>query len=159
MNTKRRAAPLLAFILSVITLSGCAAPAPTSQGTHPFIGCWQSDDGLSREVWAGDPSGWLFGYALNRTPENTVSFFEHMRIETADEKSVLVVVGAKGDIVRFPRETTQEKETYRFVNADHDYPQVITYTPSAGRLDAVISLLDGSEAFPFKKRACDKAMP
>lgn len=140
--------------VSALCLVACGSRAAT-EPSHSFVGCWQSDDGMSREVWTSDPSGWLFGYALDRTKDGAVSFFEQTRIEPKDGGAVFVVIGAQGDIVRFEREDTDNPSEYRFMNAEHDYPQVITYTPSAGRLDAQISMLDGSKPVPFKKSACD----
>lgn len=144
-------------------LSACASlhdeAAETTEvageAMHPFIGCWDSANGLSREGWTIDPSGWLVGYSANRNAANEVTFFESMRVErTEGEADVLVVTGPSDATVRFQRDMTQE-DVYRFVNADHDFPQVITYRPSPGRLDAEISALDGSNRVEFLKAACD----
>ena len=140
-------------VLICITLFGlvaCSDGAQTvePQDHHPFVGCWQSEDGLAREVWHADPSGWLFGYALNRDENGQVSFFEQMRI--AD--GVLTVIGPNTDATSF--DLVKSDTEYVFENAEHDYPQRITYYPSPSRLDAEISLLDGSQKVEFKKRAC-----
>ncbi len=147
-----------ALILGLATLSAVSAETPDL--SHPFIGCWESEDTLSREGWTIDPSGWLIGYAANRDEDNTVTFFESMRIERAkDVPDVLVVTGGQDDsTVRFIREETAEG-TYRFVNTDHDYPQVITYWPSEGRLDAEISDITGKNKRRFPKAACDVLTP
>ena len=139
------------------TLTGCGnPPVPENAVQHPFEGCWQNESGLDREVWVSDPSGWMFGYSLSRGEEGDITFFEHMRIEKASDVSSLVVIGSAGDIVRFEREATEGGDAeFKFVNASHDYPQVITYWPSDKRLDAQISLIDGSEPRDFKKRVCD----
>ena len=122
---------------------------------HPFVGCWESADGLSREGWTLDPSGWLVGYSANRNAANEVTFYESMRVERRPGKAdVLVVTGQSDDTVRFERDMTRE-EVYRFVNAEHDFPQVITYRPSPERLDAEISALDGSNRVEFLKAACN----
>lgn len=121
---------------------------------HPFVGCWTSDDGLSREGWTIDPSGWLFGYALDRDAEGEVVFHEQMRLERSTEKEVLVVTGMDGATTSFTREEMGASETYRFVNAEHDYPQVIEYYPTHDRLDAAIMTLDGENRRGFKKKAC-----
>ncbi len=135
---------------------GCGNAAVTPVPAHPFEGCWQTDNGLEREVWVSDPSGWLFGYSLSRGDTGRITFFEQMRIEVAETGLSLVVIGPKGAIVRFDREPTDNGDAdYKFVNAVHDYPQVIAYHPSTGRLDAQISLADGSQVREFKKRACD----
>ena len=148
----------IAFALTSICLSGCAALGDgigeNPDALHPFLGCWESDDGLFREGWTQDPSGWLIGYSARRTAQNDVEFFEFMRVERIQgQPDVLVVVDAENAGTRFTRE---EGETgiYRFVNAEHDYPQVITYRPEGDRLDAWISRLDGSQVYEFPKAAC-----
>lgn len=133
---------------------GCSE-APESVQTnaeHPFTGCWQSEDGRAREVWSADPSGWLFGYALNRNAADEVTFFEQMRFDGKD----LHVSGPNDDTISFSLiETgTESGSTYVFENSEHDFPQRITYVPSPGRLDAHISLIDGSEKISFPKHAC-----
>lgn len=122
---------------------------------HPFTGCWQSGDGQAREVWTRDPSGWLFGYAANRGDDGDVTFFEHMRIETRGDKEVLIVMGPNDTPTEFIRQLTGAADEYQYVNPAHDYPQVITYKPSPGRLDAVISKTGGANPREFLKRACD----
>ncbi|MEM9667400.1 MAG: DUF6265 family protein [Pseudomonadota bacterium] len=129
---------------------------PTAEAVHSFTGCWESEDKLFREVWIEDPSGWLIGYALDREQDNAVLFFEHMRIEqTEDGVETLVVTGVgDSDSVRFVRDP-EAIDMHRFVNAEHDYPQVIAYRPTPFRLDAEISKLDGSDRREFKKRRCE----
>ncbi len=137
---------------------GVSACAPVvddqSESVHPFVGCWDSEDGLSREGWTIDPSGWLIGYSANRDEQGKVTFFEHMRIERGDGPDRLVVSGLQGAPVAFTRVETENEKIYRFENADHDFPQVITYEPSEGRLDAWISDLNGNQKIPFNKAPC-----
>jgi len=76
---------------------------------HPLLGCWESDDGLEREVWTTDPSGWMIGYAASRNADGGVTFFEHMRVEQGSAEEVLVVTGAGNDgPVRFVRALTND---------------------------------------------------
>ncbi len=139
------------LIFGAIILSACSQAAKTPikmDKAHPFTGCWESEDGQAREIWSADPSGWLFGYAVNRDADQKVTFFEQMRI--AD--GVLTVIGPNDDAVSFKQ--VQDSPDYIFENPDHDYPQRIIYRPSQDRLDAVISFMDGSQKVPFNKRAC-----
>jgi len=141
---------LIASIILALTACAPGADAPkVTPYAHPFVGCWQSEDGLAIEGWTEDPSGWLFGYAVNRDDNNDVKFFEQMRL-TGDG---LVVIGPNDDAVKF--ELIQSGPKWIFENAAHDYPQRITYMPSPGRLDAEISLLDGGQKMDFKKQACE----
>lgn len=145
----------LGILGALFVLAGCqTAPLPVTP-SHPFVGCWESDSGLSREVWNADPSGWLAGYAISRGEDGTVSFYEAMRIERGEGVDVFVATGADGSTTRFPREKTEDPSQYRFVNADHDFPQLIIYRPSPGRLDAEISFMDGSNRVEFLKAACE----
>jgi len=68
-------------LLSMLWVSGCSSPQGETREYHPFVGCWQSEDGLAIEGWTQDPSGWLFGYAVNRDETNAVKFFEQMRMD------------------------------------------------------------------------------
>ena len=56
---------------------------------------------------------------------------------------------------QFIRQVTGAADEYQYVNPAHDYPQVITYKPSPGRLDAVISKTGGANPREFLKRTCD----
>lgn len=140
---------------TVFLLSGCQIVVDRTSAPHPFVGCWESEDGLSREGWTIDPSGWLVGYAISRDADGEVSFYESMRIERGAGPDVFVATGADGSTTRFPREVSNEPSEYRFANADHDYPQLIIYRKSSNRLDAEISLLDGSNRAEFLKAACE----
>jgi len=143
------------WLIIAFTLTACESPQPATPpqtDLHPFVGCWQSEDGLGIEGWTQDPSGWLFGYALNRDDEGDVKFFEQMRFDG----EFLTVTGPNDDPTRF-RQVKAGPE-YIFENPDHDYPQRIRYMPSSGRLDAEISLLDGSKIVRFEKLPCDSSV-
>lgn len=148
---------VVGLLVGLLSVSACVSDsllASTDVPLHPFIGCWESESGLSREGWTIDPSGWLVGYSANRGADNAVTFFEFMRVERQEgAPDVLVVSGADGSTVRFVREMAGEG-VFKYVNVAHDYPQVITYRPTPGRLDADISLLDGSQKTAFPKAAC-----
>lgn len=138
-------------LLAVLFIVSCGSPqnkAPMSQDVHPFVGCWQSEDGLSIEGWTQDPSGWLFGYAVTRDENNQVKFFEQMRFDG----EVLIVSGPNDDPTPF--KLVRSGPDYVFENPDHDYPQRITYSPTAMGLDANISRLDGSDRIDFPKTPC-----
>ena len=135
-------------------LTACQAKPPimASAGSHPFIGCWESEDGLARETWDADPSGWLFGYALNRNEVGEVTFFEQMRLETKANETNFVVTAGTGPSVTFKQ--VENGPAFIFENPDHDYPQRITYIPGDGVLKANISMMDGSNIANFDKTSC-----
>jgi len=121
---------------------------------HPFVGCWESDNQLSREGWTIDPSGWLIGYGLTRNNSGDVVFFEHLRIEVDKNPEILVVTGQDGSQTAFVREDVGQDNIFRFINADHDFPQVIVYEVSSGRFDAYITDLAATQRVDFKKEKC-----
>ncbi|MEM8634050.1 MAG: DUF6265 family protein [Pseudomonadota bacterium] len=146
------------LILLVLCAAGCQItelPIAKSNAPEALIGCWQSEDGLSREVWTEDPSGWFLGYALDRTPDGEVGFFEHMRLEVMEGRfDTLVVTGGRdGDVVRFERAETDDI-WLRFINPDHNFPQVIQYATIEGVLVAEISTLTGDGVRRFEKKPC-----
>lgn len=153
-------------LITALILSSCVESSPRdgdgdgdadAEALHPFVGCWENETGLEREGWTIDPSGWLIGYAANRTEEGDVTFFEHMRVERSGEVETLVVSGQDGSTVRFDRKLTDDPSEYRFENPDHDFPQVITYQRDGNRLNAWISNLDNSNRINFPKTACRDA--
>ena len=124
-----------------------------TEALHPFVGCWETDNGLEREGWTIDPSGWLVGYAASRDAEGNVTFFEHMRIESG-KPEVLVVTGQNNSETRFTSRATDNANEFRFENPNHDYPQVIVYQRNGDELNAYIDLMAGGKKVRFDKRAC-----
>ena len=142
-------------VIGAAMLASCQTTESVPPSPHPFVGCWESESGLSREGWTIDPSGWLVGYAINRDKDGTVKFYESMRVERGGGQDVFVATGADGSTTRFTREDTGKASEFRFVNAAHDFPQVIVYRASSGRLDAEISSIDGTNRVEFLKAACE----
>jgi len=149
-------------LLAIVLFSAFTACAPQAKQkatpTHAFVGCWESADGLAREVWNMDPSGWLFGYALNRNESGKITFFEHMRIENTDGVQTLIVMAQGDKPVGFVRTNIGGIETgdteFTFENPVHDFPQTIRYWRTDKQLNATISMLDGSNKIRFDKTAC-----
>ncbi len=146
--------PLMFAGLTLGLLAGCngSSKSNSKEKLHPFLGCWENDNGLEREVWNIDPSGWLFGHAVNRNEAGDVTFFEQMRISTQNDKTYLIISGSNGRAITFRQ--VEAGPEYIFENVDHDYPQRITYTPENDELKANISMLDGSKKVSFNKSAC-----
>ena len=140
---------------SLLLLSACGdvdthVPADTA---HPFVGCWQSADGLGFEEWTRAANGWLMGYAMNLDNAGEVTFFEQMRIERG-ESDTLFVSGGNDKAVPFKLEAGGDANVLRFVNPKHDHPQVITYRREGDALNAEISKLDGTGGVKFPKVRC-----
>jgi len=143
------------LVLSLF-IAGCqpGTEASAPEPLHPFVGCWETENGLEREGWTIDPSGWLVGYAASRDSESNVTFFEHMRIERGSESEVLVVTGQDNSETLFTRRNTDIANEYRFENPDHDFPQVIVYQRKGDALNAYIDLMAGGQRVSFDKRTC-----
>ena len=91
-------------ILTGALLTACGqSTIPQDNALHPFVGCWETENGLEREGWTIDPSGWLIGYAASRDADGNVTFFEHMRVERSGDNEVLVVTGQNNNETRFTR--------------------------------------------------------
>jgi len=136
--------------LPILLTSACSAEVQRNiPDQHPFVGCWESADGLAVESWTQDPSGWLFGYAVNRDETGKVTFFEQMRMDG----EALYVTGPNDDTIAF--KLADMVPDIVFENPDHDFPQRIVYSPSGNKLHAYIELIDGSNRVNFNKQVCD----
>jgi len=106
------------FAGALLTACGQSSAPEQAIDLHPFVGCWDTENGLEREGWTIDPSGWLIGYAASRDTDGNVTFFEHMRIETTRDPEMLVVTGRDNSETRFARRVGEDTSEYRFENPD-----------------------------------------
>ena len=154
-------------VVSLLLLAvGCAhAPTerPSGAGNAPFVwlmGCWESEDGASREVWTRGADGLMFGFnVVHRKGE--VAFFEQLRLERRDAGWVYVAAPRGGEATEFVLQAgatslgRSESEAHAaFVNPEHDYPQRIDYRVDGDRLRAEISDLHQSEVRSWAYRRC-----
>ena len=111
-------------------------------------GVWLSrrtDGQWADEYWTLPRGGMMLGAGMAGR-DDTVQFFEHMRIATDREGRVAFFAMSNGGAaVVFPL-VKQEANLIVFENAKHDYPQRIVYQYSDGRVFATISQMDGSRA-------------
>lgn len=135
---------------------GAAAPAITAEEADPnrldwLTGCWQSEDGVTREIWSGSEDGYYFGYNVVLKDGHAV-FFEQMRIDPAPLPVFNAYPAGNGP---FPfAATTLSEASITFVNPDHDFPQKIKYWREDDVLRATISKMDGSSPGAFRFTAC-----
>ncbi|MEL6413879.1 MAG: DUF6265 family protein [Pseudomonadota bacterium] len=141
--------------VSLILLSTCAsaqsAAPDTSDQFDWLTGCWQSEDGSSRETWSASEDGYYFGYSVVYQDGQAI-FFEQMRIDPGATPTFNAYPRGAGPSP-FPA-TEQTGEAVTFANAAHDYPQKIRYWRDGDKLRATISLFDGSQANTFSFAAC-----
>lgn len=144
---------LLAGLTACQALPERASTQP--QAAYPLSwleGCWETQNG-TRERWQGEGPDILFGSSVTFQDEDIV-FFEQTRIELKGDAYVFSA---------YPRgigpsdfaEQTRGETMISFANREHDYPQKITYQRlSDGRLEAVISLMDGTMPNSWRFAAC-----
>lgn len=146
---------MIRSLLCLFAISACAQTT-TAEEADPnrldwLTGCWQGDDGVTREVWSASQDGYYFGYSVV-TKNDHVVFFEQMRIDPAPQP--VFNAYPKGD-GPFPFAAVELSETgITFANPDHDFPQKIEYWREGAALRARISRLDGSRAGTFSFTPC-----
>ncbi len=157
---------------NVLTLcagfAALALPTPATADSvvaTPFAwlsGCWATPSGAGREIWSPaygeDLTPHLFGYAVTQR-DGAVAFFEQMRIEpvgeAASSRFAFVVSAGGADPVRFEGAYDASQESISFENAEHDFPQRITYGRGGSGLFVTISLFDGTEPREFDFQRCE----
>lgn len=142
--------------ISLILLSACVS-APSADQLAPtqfdwLTGCWQSEDGSTRETWSRSEGGYYFGYSVVYQDAQAV-FFEQMRIDPGEAPTFNAYPRGAGPSP-FPA-ADLGPGAVTFANGDHDYPQKIRYWREGDMLRATISLLDGSQAGAFTFLPCD----
>ena len=141
--------------ISLVLLVACAAapnaaPNPSNQFDW-LTGCWQSEDGSTREIWSVSEGGLYFGYSVVYQDGQAV-FFEQMRIDPGEPATFNAYPRGAGPSPFPAAEHTEDSVT--FANAEHDYPQKIHYWRDGENLRATISKLDGSQANEFAFVTC-----
>jgi Domain of unknown function (DUF6265) len=145
-----------------LSLAACASgPPPRDLGKLAFmVGCWKSADGVNLEVWSPPEGGIMFGYATTTKAGTTeLVGFEQSRIDirpgratytaSPDGQRPVVFTETKPDPLALVA-----PNTVTFENADHDYPQRITYQATKEGLAAAVSKLDGSRQIPYAWARC-----
>ena len=111
-----------------------------------LAGCWERTEGKSwtQECWMEPRGGLMLGAAREGTGE-TIKIWEQMTIEQTADGTMTFYASPRGqDRTPFKLEYASATEV-RFTNAANDYPQRIRYALKSGKIEAEISLLDGSK--------------
>ena len=138
-------------LASALTLSAHAEEADPNR-LDWLTGCWQSEEGVTREVWSESEDGYYFGYSVVLKDGHAV-FFEQMRIDPAPLPVFQVYPRGDGP---FPFAAASLTETsVTFANPDHDFPQKIKYWRTDDGLRATISKIDDSSPGHFRFTPCD----
>jgi hypothetical protein len=132
----------MTFVASLFA-AAAAAQAPALPAF--MTGCWDLTDGdhWTQECWMEPKAGLMLG-ASREGKGGELSSWEQLRIEqSADGK--ITLFASPGGRQPLPFEgRIVAANAIEFTNATHDYPQRIRYELKGDRLEAEISLIDGS---------------
>lgn len=144
------------FICLVGLLLSLVATAETGEAIDYdwLVGCWETTDGTSREVWVKEPDGSLIGFAVDIS-DNSVSFFEILRVAIEPDGTAIYTAYPFGHSPTSFTATEVTAHRVVFANPNHDFPQEITYRAEGANLFATISGLNGIDPQTFNKSRCD----
>ncbi len=135
------------FIITMAAAAAVEAAAPPPPPMPAFLtGCWEQVSGgrWVLECWM-EPKGGLMLGASREGAGDRINSWEQMTIERQADGSITFNAspGGKGRTA-FVLEHASASEI-RFTNAANEYPQRIRYSLKGRRIEAEISLLDGSK--------------
>jgi hypothetical protein len=120
-----------------------------------LLGCWESTDGSSREVWVRQSDEQLIGFSV-ALAQGQVVFYETLSIGIDDDGNAHYTAHPEGQPATVFSAETQRGNEIEFINPQHDFPQKISYRPEGDQLLASISLLDGGNSILFDKVRCQQ---
>lgn len=130
----------------------CAAGPAVDHPLDWMSGCWAHERGDTKEVWSAPEGELMFGYGVSKT-DGSVTFFEELRIEEREGGAVYIASPNGGPSTEFI-ETERTGLSITFENADHDYPQKITYGSNRVALVATISTIDDDKVRSWAMYDC-----
>ncbi|WP_306253942.1 DUF6265 family protein [Parvularcula sp. IMCC14364] len=142
---------LATTIFAATTLLTTSAPADDFSWVE---GCWQADQGQTKEIWSEEFGGVRFGYAVTLNEQGKAGFYEQMVIHETDKGwAFTALTRGNGLPVSFPLVGTASQEA-TFENPDHDFPQKIRYYRVEEKLFADVTDLSGDNGFTAKLQPC-----
>lgn len=147
----------LAIYAALFLLTPTAIAAEESEMPDWMTGAWAMRGGecWADEYWTPPRAGIMIG--ASRAGEGEIlQFWEHMRIvREADGTLAFWAITGDQKPVRFAAVESTDNGII-FENREHDYPQRIRYWRVGRRLNAKISLADGSKTKGFSFNAVAK---
>jgi len=122
------------------------AAAMQAQPMPAFMaGCWHVIDGQSwtEECWM-EPKGRLMLGASREGSGAILKSWEQMRVEATAAGKLVLFASPEGHTTVPFEARTATSSAIEFINAGHDFPQRIRYELKGDKLEAEISLIDGS---------------
>jgi hypothetical protein len=143
------------LVLSLLLASPSARAETNAQLPAWLAGCWRHAEGerWTEECWTAPHGGQMVGSGHAGVGE-AVESFEFMRIELVEHGVVFLAAPGGKDWTLFPSAPDAEGGV-TFLNTRHDYPQRIRYWREGDRLNAEISLGDGSRAERWSYKRVD----
>ena len=129
----------------MLLLFTAAAAAPQTLPSF-MTGCWDLVEGehWTQECWM-EPKGGLMLGASREGVGDQLKSWEHMRVEQAADGSIVLMASPGGSPAVAFKASSASANVVEFTNAKHDYPQRIRYELKGDKLEAEISLIDGSK--------------
>ena len=142
--------------LFVLLLVPCLAIAADTESSPLkwLAGCWTTPDQSAQEVWVIADESLLLGFSVD-IRDDKVGFYELMTIRRAHDNTWLFTAHPAGQEPGSFEASQIGRQSIVFANAEHDYPQQITYLRAGDKLMATISLLGGANPTHFNKIACE----
>ena len=111
-----------------------------------MAGCWNLVEGdhWTQECWMEPKAGIMLG-ASREGIAGELKSWEQLRVEQAADGSVVLLASPRGRPAVAFKASSSSATAVEFTNAAHDYPQRIRYELKGDKLEAEISLADGSK--------------
>jgi len=139
---------------SFAMVSGASATTHEDDTLAWLEGCWQHENGTTKEIWDREFDGLLFGRSVT-IAEGELKFFEDIRIERRGPALVYTVSPNGSAPVEFVA-SQQAAGIAVFENEDHDFPQRIRYAQTPSGLRATISDIAATNLINFEMRPCSR---
>ncbi|MFK8043128.1 DUF6265 family protein [Congregibacter sp.] len=118
-----------------------------------LVGCWESYENYSKEVWVKNPDRSLLGFSAS-VENSEIGFYELLYIREVGGTLTYTAHPSGQSSAVFVLSETGERRVV-FENPSHDYPQRIAYERVEDSLTAVISLMNGEQQLSFVQENCD----
>ncbi|WOJ92747.1 DUF6265 family protein [Congregibacter variabilis] len=123
-----------------------------AEGVDWLVGCWESFESYSKEVWVKNPDGTLLGFSAS-IDGSDIAFYELLYIKEVGGTLTYTAHPSGQNPATFLVQEMGDKRVV-FENPQHDYPQLISYESDGTELTAVISAMNGEKELVFKQQRC-----
>ena len=134
--------------MHLILWLAAAAAAETAPTPMPafLAGCWEhrSAERWTEECWTDARGGLMIGSSRSGSGD-AIREWEWIRVERGADGALSYIASPGGRSPVAFTATSVTATAAEFANTAHDYPQRIRYEIQDGKLEAEISLLDGSK--------------